>query len=109
MPRDPAIEVSNCCVETDLCMGNGLCLGLDVNNALRLGSHGLEWPFSVTVRHYPHVWPCRFSFKAPYCLGENASCFPDESEGRKPLLKKFSGSEMTATENLGEMWYKDDV
>ncbi|KAI8950151.1 hypothetical protein F4801DRAFT_550464 [Xylaria longipes] len=213
MPCNPSAEVSNCCFETDLCMGNGLCLGLNANNAFTFQgctrpdwpeacSHGFEWPFSVIVGHYPYVWPCRFGFKAPYCLGENASCCTDENnwvylpkfsnihlagnmdyiindaggsvdnilastalstsdrialgvgiglpfvailvalgqwlfpeapvwlwkrrreqmklkkddndrsvknEGKKPLLKKLSGLEMTATGDLGEMRYKDDV
>ncbi|KAI1735043.1 hypothetical protein F4680DRAFT_318305 [Xylaria scruposa] len=99
VPCDPAIEVSNCCAETDLCMGNGLCLGLNANNAFTFQgctrpnwpeacSHGFGWPFSVMIAHYPYVWPCRFGFNTPYCLGENASCCADENNW--VYLPKFS-------------------
>ncbi|KAI0858843.1 hypothetical protein F4860DRAFT_287263 [Xylaria cubensis] len=99
VPCDPAIEVSNCCTETDLCLGNGLCLGLNANNALtfqgctrpdwpKACSHGFEWPFRVMVAQYPYVWPCRFGFNTPYCVGENASCCADEDNW--VYLPKFS-------------------
>ncbi|KAI3320833.1 hypothetical protein HD806DRAFT_218830 [Xylariaceae sp. AK1471] len=99
VPCNPEAEVSNCCFETDLCMGNGLCLGLDANNAFTFQgctradwpegcSRGFSWPNKLASGFSAYVWPCRYGYRTPYCLGVNASCCEDENEW--VYLPKFS-------------------
>ncbi|GAW11385.1 hypothetical protein ANO14919_007290 [Xylariales sp. No.14919] len=90
IPCDPDAAVSNCCSESDLCMGNGVCLGLDAFNAFTFQgcthpdwpeacSHGFRWPDTISAGFYAHVWQCRYGYSTPYCTGQNASCCEDES------------------------------
>ncbi|KAI1424974.1 hypothetical protein F5Y12DRAFT_750110 [Xylaria sp. FL1777] len=90
IPCDLSAEVSNCCSEVDLCMGNGVCLGLDAFNGFTFQgctrpdwpeacSHGLKWPDTIDYGSYVHVWQCRYGYSTPYCIGTNASCCEDEN------------------------------
>ncbi|KAI0505623.1 hypothetical protein F5B22DRAFT_515826 [Xylaria bambusicola] len=89
MPCDPDAEVSNCCSEIDLCMGNGICLGFNAYNGYTFQacthpdwpeacSHGFKWPNTIPSGFYALVWQCRYGYNSPYCVGENASCCEDE-------------------------------
>ncbi|KAK5637165.1 hypothetical protein RRF57_012877 [Xylaria bambusicola] len=88
-PCDPGAEVSNCCSEIDLCMGNGLCLGFNAYNGYTFQacthpdwpeacSHGFKWPNTIPSGFYALAWQCRYGYNSPYCIGENASCCEDE-------------------------------
>ncbi|KAI1343429.1 hypothetical protein F5Y15DRAFT_370028 [Xylariaceae sp. FL0016] len=100
VPCDPQAEVSNCCLESDLCMGNGLCLDLEEDNAFTIqGCTDQSWPEACLhgfrrsraeiAQAYSYAWACRHSYKTPYCLGEDASCCADELN--LVYLQQFSG------------------
>lgn len=108
IPCDPSAEVGNCCSEVDMCMGNGVCLGLDAFNGYTFQacthpdwpeacSHGFKWPGTIIRGFYAHVWQCRYGYSTPYCVGENASCCDDEDGW--VYLPKFSNIHLAGSTN----------
>ncbi|KAI1271600.1 hypothetical protein F5Y07DRAFT_413398 [Xylaria sp. FL0933] len=108
VPCDPSAEVSNCCSEVDVCMGNGVCLGLDAFNGFTFQgctqpdwpeacSYGFKWPDTIIRGFYAHVWQCRYGYSTPYCVGENASCCEDENGW--VYLPKFSNIHLAGNMN----------